>query len=301
MFELLATLQNYLAHVFAVAIGFVDTILAHIGVPYSLGFSIIFITVVFRAVNIILTRPTLKAQIHLEIQRPQITAIQKTFRDDPHGMQKAFKDIGYSPAESLKGCPYSLLSIFLFAGLFAAVRSSSLTALCACPQGRQFFWIPSIAGPMERLSFFPSWAAPWSDSFIGAENAAAYLVIPFVLMLIRLVAFRPKKPRIRSKSADETAELWPSMHYTMALLSIYGFLLMPAGVTLYFLAGSVISIMESKFLIPRYVRQVTGSFVIPSAITRDALSNAEESLFSLDPIYEPQYPENPERSHAPKN
>jgi len=301
MFELLATLQDYLAHTFAAAIGFVDTVLAHIGVPYSLGFSIIFITIVFRAVNIILTRPTLKAQIRQEILSSEIKAIQKAFRADPHGMQKAFKDIGYSPAESLKGCPFSLLSIFLFAGLFAAVRSSSLTALCACPQGGQFFWIPSIAGPMERLSFLPSWAAPWSNSFIGAESAAAYFVIPFVLTLIRLVAFRPKTPRNRSKSSDETAELLPSMHYTMSLLSIYGFLLVPAGVTLYLLTGSVVSIIESKFLIPRYVRQVIGGFVIPSAITQDALSNAEETLFSLDPIYEPQYPENPERTHAPKN
>ena len=143
---------------------------------------------------------------------------------------------------------------------------------------------------MERFSGFPSWTVPTHVSFIGYQQATRYLAIPIVLLLIRIISLVPRQRNQPDPDEEELRTTKRLINILMSILSIYGYLLVPAGVTIYFLTSSVFTVLESRYLTPRYVRNIVNDLRIQlqKEKMQYMISAAQEDAFTDDQAYDPE-------------
>ncbi len=94
-------------------------VVSSVAIPYSLGFSIIFLTILVRVILYPLTRAQINVQKKMQLMQPHLSKIKEKHKGDMKAQQEAtmalYRDHGFNPAA---GCLPVIVQFPLFIGLY---------------------------------------------------------------------------------------------------------------------------------------------------------------------------------------
>ncbi|KAG2429262.1 hypothetical protein HXX76_011031 [Chlamydomonas incerta] len=229
-------------------------------VPYSYGYSIILLTLIVKLITYPLTKQQVESAMAVQALKPRIDLIKDRFGEDKDKIQKEtsvlYEQAGVNP---LAGCLPTLATIPIFIGLFSSLTNVANDGLLDT-QG--FYFVPSLAGPttmaMRQSGLGTSWLLPLSPDGtppIGWEAAAAYLTLPVLLVLVQYASSSVTTPPIDPK--DENANTQRALLVFLPLMVGWFSLNVPAGLSLYYLANTVLS-----SAIQIYLKKLGGANVV---------------------------------------
>ncbi|GFR43116.1 hypothetical protein Agub_g4118 [Astrephomene gubernaculifera] len=219
-------------------------------VPYSYGYSIILLTLFVKIATFPLTKQQVESALAVQALKPRVDLIRDRYGEDKEKIQKEtsmlYEQAGVNP---LAGCLPTLATIPIFIGLY-----SSLTNVAneGSLDTQGFYWIPSLAGPttlaMRQSGLGTSWLLPLVDGVppIGWSAAAAYLVLPVLLVLVQWAASAVTSPPIDPK--DENANTQRALLVGLPLMIGWFALNVPSGLSLYYLANTTLSAAQQIYL-----------------------------------------------------
>jgi YidC/Oxa1 family membrane protein insertase len=226
---------------------FFNNVLAAIGVPYSFGFAIILFTLVIKGLTYPLNVKQIKASKAQQELQPKLKELQKKYGDDREAMAKAqmelYKEHGINP---LGGCLPTLVQMPIWFGLYRALFS--LASQPNTPLGEGFFWIPSLAGPVQiQQGTFTGgidWLLPNSDMFLGWGPAIAYLILPVLLVISQLYTQKIMMPQ----SDDPQQRTMGQVMMFMPFMFGYFALVVPSGLSLYWFTSNILSMVQQYLM-----------------------------------------------------
>lgn len=226
---------------------FFNNVLAAIGVPYSFGFAIILFTLVIKGLTYPLNMKQIKASKAQQELQPKLKALQKKYGDDREAMAKAqmelYKEHGINP---LGGCLPTLVQMPIWFGLYRALFS--LARQPNTPLGEGFFWIPSLAGPVQiQQGTFTGgidWLLPNSQAFLGWGPAIAYLILPVLLVISQLYTQKMMMPQ----SDDPQQKAMSQITMFMPFMFGYFALVVPSGLSLYWFTSNILSMVQQYLM-----------------------------------------------------
>eukprot|EP00171_Calliarthron_tuberculosum_P018120 IDg18120t1 len=181
---------NALAGVIENMLSWLHLRLQSAGVPGAYGLSIILFTGTVKALTFPLNWKQMESTIKLQAVNPRIQAIQKEYKDNPAVINqmtaKLYKEENINP---LLGCLPILLQLPIWFALYRALQNLSKENLL----NESFFWIPSLQGPVAQTGQgLSTWLFPFVDGQppIGWHDAAAYLVLPTLLVFSQIISSR---------------------------------------------------------------------------------------------------------------
>lgn len=217
----------------AAAISFFnDRVLAPLGLA-SIGLSIILVTILLKLLLYPLTKKQLDSMRKMQELQPQMKEIQEKYGKDREKLaqkqMELYREAGVNPA---MGClPVLLQMPILFAFYYA------LLALGPKLQ-EPFLWIPNLAFPEYFAGM--SWLTPLTPSHLLSPQVLPYLALPVLYVLSQVALQR------MSQAANPTA--MPGSTNTMMLLMplMFGYitLLVPSGLTLYWVTSNILQIIQ---------------------------------------------------------
>ena len=203
----------------------------------DMGFAIIGLTVLVKAVLWPLTNASLKSQKALQDLQPKLEELKEKFKDDKEGQAKAMMEL-YSAEKvnPLSSCLPILIQLPILIALYH-VLSAGL----------------NVDSLKDLYSFVPS-PGDINQSFLGvvnlAERSIPLAVLAGILQFVQtrmLVAKRPpKKLRKKEGAKDEDmlAAMNDSMLYFMPVMTVVIGATLPGGLTLYWVAVNAVSIFQ---------------------------------------------------------
>ncbi|GAB2234058.1 hypothetical protein Droror1_Dr00003295 [Drosera rotundifolia] len=222
-------------------------LLSAVHVPYSYGFAIILLTVIVKVATFPLTKRQVESTLAMQNLQPKIKAIQTRYAGDQERIQletaRLYRQAGVNP---LAGCFPTLATIPIWIGLYQALSNVANEGLLT----EGFFWIPSLGGPTtfaaRQSGAGISWLLPFVDGHppIGWHDAAAYLVLPVLLVVSQFVSMELMKP----------PETDPNQKNTLLILKFlpimigYFSLSVPSGLSIYWFTNNVLSTAQQVWL-----------------------------------------------------
>lgn len=212
--------------------------------------ALVVFTALVRLIMLPINLRSQRAMMKSQEMQPEISRIQKKYRNDPQKMQEEFQKIGYNPAESLSGCLPMLLQMPIFIGLYRAI----LLVLAATPQG--LYDLSQRAYDFVDLSQL----LPVSNRFLWLNMAQPdpIFVLPILVggtMWLSQKLLTPQKKQAdnnKKKGAngqeDMAAQMQQSMQVTMPLMFGFFSLSFPAGLSVYFVVSNLISMIQGYFM-----------------------------------------------------
>jgi YidC/Oxa1 family membrane protein insertase len=206
------------------------------------GLAIIMLTVVVRLCMFPLSRKqTLNAQKMQELQ-PEIKRIQEAYKNNMEGRTKAqqelFRKHNYNP---LGGCLLVFLQLPIFLGLYRSLMVD--VELRQAPLiSESVRWCSNLAAPDMLFN----WSSFMLD-FLASDHG--YLGPYFnVLPLIVIALFIWQQKKLMPPAVDEQAAMQQKMMMFMTVFMGVLFYKVASGLCLYFIASSLWSLAERKFL-----------------------------------------------------
>jgi len=240
----------------------IDGGLEKLGVPYSYGFAILFLTLLVKAVTFPLTKKQVEGSIQMQAIQPKVKELQAMYANDPERLQmetaRLYKEANFNP---LAGCLPTFATLPVFIGLYRALSNAAAEGLLT----DGFFWIPSLGGPASIASRTDGTGFKWLTDFssggppLGWHDTIAYLILPVLLVVSQSASQKIMQP--------EQQNVDPSQQQTQAILKylplMIGFfsLNVPAGLTLYWFANNILSTAQTV-----YLRKTTKAPEAPAAI-----------------------------------
>jgi YidC/Oxa1 family membrane protein insertase len=203
----------------------------------DIGFAIIALTVVVKLALWPLTSASLKSQKALQDLQPKLDELKEQHGDDKEKLAKAMMDLyAKEKVNPLSSCLPILVQIPILIALYqvlsAGLHVESLSALYAFVQNpgsidEMFLGIVNLGERSVPLALFAGASQFWQTKM--------------------LIARRPPK-QVRGKPGSKDEEMLASMNQTMlyvmpVMTTVIGFSL-PGGLTLYWVAINVISIIQ---------------------------------------------------------
>lgn len=227
--------------------------MVNLGLPGAFGFSIILLTIIVRY----LLNPFYKRQMLLakkmEELRPALEELTHKHKDDKAALQKEqlklYQETGINPAS---GCLFALIQIPFFIALYRVLLffldGSGLTTISARVSKVAYadFLNVKVIDPM----FFGLNLAVTPSHF--SEFGPIYLAVPVITGVLQYFQAQVTLPKRKKTTGDKKSE--PDMQTAMATQMKYLFPLMvgyfayilPVGLSLYWNAFSIISILQQK-------------------------------------------------------
>lgn len=229
-----------------------------IGIPGTLGFSIIGLTVVIRGVLWPLTTKQLESAKKMADLRPKLEELKKRFGQDKMRLQQEhlllYKEHGVNPAS---GCLPLIIQIPVFIALYQVLikllsSSGNGDALGAINQVA-YHPIIKLSGPLDASFFGFNLAQKPGD---WAQAGLVLLLIPVVTSLLQFVQSKmmaapkstqklePKNEKGKEKEEELATALQTQMTYLMPVMIgvfSYGF---PLGLSLYWNTFSIFGIFQ---------------------------------------------------------
>lgn len=208
------------------------------------GIAIILLTVVVRLIMFPMSRKqALSAQKMQELQ-PEIKKLAEKYKNNPEQRMKAqqelFKKHNYNPAG---GCLIVFFQLPIFVGLYNSLRVD--VELRQAPLiSDAIRWCSNLAAPdmlFDWTGFMPAFITQ-GHGFLGLG--------PFfnLLPLLTVVLFLWQQQKMMPPPADEQAAIQQNVMKFMMIFIGLMFFKVPSGLCIYFIASSVWSIGERKFL-----------------------------------------------------
>lgn len=219
-------------------------------VPYSYGYSIILLTLFVKLVSFPLIKQQVESSLAVQSLKPRIELIKQRYGEDKDKIQKEtsvlYEQAGVNP---LAGCLPSLATIPIFIGLFNSLTNVANDGLLDT-QG--FYWVPSLAGPTSlaarNAGLGTSWLFPFVDGAppIGWHDGLAYLALPVLILLAQYASNAITMPPTDPK--DENARTGQVLMLLLPLMLSWFALNVPAGMSLYYFANTVLTSGQMIYL-----------------------------------------------------
>ncbi len=287
--ELLAWLFNPIFQVLFIGLVFLDQLTGNIVI------AILLLTVALRILVVPLYRRQLVSTRRMQMVQPEVKEIQRKYKGDRMKQQAAvsefYKQRGISQAG---GCLPSLLTMGLLIPMYS-VFSQGLTnynpsamwqvfgidlfpALTAsCPSAPMFDAAGHVTNAcLQPIAFGINWGIPEPATTGLAIAGFGISILALMSSLVQLVASRMTLPPHDPRTADDqNTKVQRQMAYFLPLISIlYGGFL-PAGLFLYWIASTLIQIIQQYLVIgwggmfplfgwyPEFARNHTPRFPVP--------------------------------------
>jgi len=234
-----AGLWDAFIHLIAMWLYYLNLLLEKANIPYPFGFAIILFTILIRVVTYPLNMQQIKSAKAMQDLQPQMKVLQDKYKNDREAMAMAqmalYKEKGISP---LAGCFPMLIQMPVWIALYWSLIQLSNDGVMS----EGFFWIPSLAGPVDYYSGGLGWLWPLPPS-IGWGAAIAYLVLPVLLIVSQLYMQEMMTPH----SDDPQQQSMQSMMRIMPFMFGYFALIVPSGLTLYWFTSNVLMMAQQYF------------------------------------------------------
>lgn len=220
---------------------------------FSLGISIILLTILIKMVLFPFMIPTFKNMQKQKAIKPQLDDLKEKYQNDKKKLteeqMKLFKEHGINPTS---GCLSQVVTIFVLIGLYQVIqRFTNISSLDQLNNDIYFSFIKfenvAIADSFRFLIF--DLKVP-DHSYILPIIAGVATLITSVMMLPE-VSLEEKV--VRKVSKDPMEEMAYSMQTQMTILApvmtFFVGLQIPAGLTLYIVVSSLISIAQQYYLL----------------------------------------------------
>ncbi|KAG2269435.1 hypothetical protein Bca4012_071728 [Brassica carinata] len=224
--------------------------LSTVNVPYSYGFAIILLTVLFKAATFPLTKKQVESTMAMKSLQPQIKAIQERYAGDQEKIQletaRLYKLAGINP---FAGCLPTLATIPVWIGLYRALSNVADEGLLT----EGFFWIPSLAGPTtvaaRQSGSGISWLFPFIEGHppLGWSDTLAYLVLPLLLIFSQYLSIQIMQSS-QPQSDDPAMKSSQAVTKFLPLMIGYFALSVPSGLSLYWLTNNILSTAQQVWL-----------------------------------------------------
>jgi len=220
---------------------------------FSLGLSIILLTIVIKMVLFPFMIPSFKNMQKQKAIKPQLDALKEKYSQDKKKLSeeqmKLFKEHGINPAS---GCLSQIVTIFVLIGLYQVIqRFTNISSLDQLNSDIYFSFIKfenvSIAESFKFLIF--DLKTPDHSYILPILSGLATLVTS--AMMLPEVSLEEKV--VKKVSNDPMEEMAYSMQTQMTVLApimtFFVGLQVPAGLTLYIAISSIISIAQQYYLL----------------------------------------------------
>lgn len=226
--------------------------LSYFNIPYSLGFSIIVLTVIIRFLMFPFTKSQIKASKKMHDIAPHISNLKTLHKKDAKRLQqetmKLYKEHGINPAS---GCLLLIIQMPVIYGLYSVLNKIVHLA-------------PSeIVSEVNKVLYLPSTylTRPWDPTFFGlslgqspsgliATIGPIILLVPILTGAFQFVQSKmmlpPQKPGIKKDKKNEdfaTAFQTQSTYLFPVMLGFFSFTF-PIGLSLYWNAFTVFGIIQ---------------------------------------------------------
>lgn len=229
-------------------------ILSAIHIPYTLGFSIIALTVLIRFILAPFTASQLKTSKKLQELNPLLAKLKEKYKPDPKRLQQEtmllYREHGVNP---LGGCLPAVLQIVLFYALYTAliefVKPNSLQTIEKFNKVAyfDFFKVGSLGDP----TFFGLPLGQSPAQLVGTVGFLIFLV-PILTALFQLIQSKmmfpsaPKKPKEQKKAGelDFQSVFQTQMTYLIPVTIGIAAFQFPLGLSLYWNTFSLFAIIQ---------------------------------------------------------
>ncbi len=211
---------------------------------FNYGLAIILLTVVVRGCMFPLSRKqALGAQKMQEIQ-PELKRLKEKYKNDLQALGRAQRELfakyNYNP---WGGCLIVLLQLPIFVGLYRALMVD-VELRGAALLSEKIRWASNLAGP-DMLFDWSGFMPGFITRGVGLFGLGPYFNI---LPIITVALFLWQQKKFMPPPADEQAALnMKIMQYMMVFMGIL-FYKVASGLCIYFIASTLWSIAERKFL-----------------------------------------------------
>lgn len=199
----------------------------------SYGLTIILVTILIRLLMYPLTRQQMSSMKKMQEVQPKMKELQEKYGSDRNKLaekqMELYRQEGVNPAG---GClPLLIQMPVLFAFYYALLTLGPKLA-------ERFLWIPSLAFPAYYGGM--SWISPLTPQHILSSDVLPYLVLPIVYVLSQLVMQRMSQTANPSAMPGSTG----SMMMLMPLMFGYITLIVPSGLTVYWVTSNILQIIQ---------------------------------------------------------
>ncbi len=228
--------------------------LQQLGVVYAWGFAIILFTLAVKVLTFPLSLTQIRGmQAQKELQ-PRLQELQKKYGKDRERLSqeqmKLYQEAGVNP---LSGCLPLVIQMPILFGLYAA-----LVAVGPLMVNAGFFWIPDLSYPQYSMGM--SWIpALWQAG--DYQTLIAYLVLPVLLVVTQFVMQKWMTPTPAGDGA--AAGMTQNMSLVMTLMFGYFTLMVPAGLTLYWVTSNVLQMIQ-QWGVTRYLTKPSTVAALPA-------------------------------------
>ncbi|KAK9804849.1 hypothetical protein WJX72_008595 [[Myrmecia] bisecta] len=257
-----------------VVLTYLQNNLEQLHVPYSYGWSIILLTLLVKTATFPLTKIQVESAMSIQELKPTIDDIKKRYGEDKKSVDREtsalYKKAGVNP---YAGCLPSLATIPIFIGLYNSLTNVAGEGLL---DAEGFYWLPSLAGPTtiaaRRAGSGLEWLVPFQDGHppIGWHDAGAYLLLPFLLVVAQYISSAIITPPVDPE--DPNANTNRALFAFLPLMIGYFSLNVPAGLSLYYFANSVLTSSQQIWL-----RKLGGANINPFNMGGIGLGKARRS------------------------
>lgn len=224
---------------------FLNNLIQGIGIPFSWGWAIIIFTLAVKLVTLPLTLKQLQSAKSTQELQPKLAELQAKYKNDRQKLadeqMKLYKEAGVNP---MGGCLPLLVQMPILFGLYQALYG--LTSSASLKEAR-FFWVPDLSYP--DLATGMGWiTTAFNQQDFG--KLAAYLSLPIVMLVSQIALQKMSQPAISSGATDKNdqARMMNQMMMFMPLMFGYITLGLPSGLTLYWTASNLLSMVQQYFI-----------------------------------------------------
>lgn len=205
--------------------------------------AILFLTVLIRLVLYPLMSKQTKSAAAMQELQPKMDKLREKYKGEPEKLQeetsKLYKEAGVNP---LGGCLPSLVQFPILIGLYQAITRSLATSPMQLIDLSQHLyspvpkWLSFLPDPTRLLPLDSRFA--WMD----LANPDPFYILPILVVITTWLYQKMMTPP--SSSNSQSAQMTSSMTMMMPLLLGWMSLTFPAGLSIYWVVGNVISFFQ---------------------------------------------------------
>ena len=226
---------------------FLDGVFRGVGIPYSYGWAIIILTLLIKVVTLPLTLKQLQSSKTMVTLQPRLKELQEKYGKDKQKLSeeqmKLYKEGGANP---LGGCLPLVIQMPVMIALYQSLYVLANPSIGKL-QGAGFFWIADLSFP--HLQTGMNWIAEFFTSGQYGK-LISYLILPIITLASSFVqqkmAQQPKDPK--GSKQDPQAQAMGQMMVFMPLMFGWFSLTVPAGLVLYWVTSTILSIIPQYFV-----------------------------------------------------
>jgi len=216
---------------------------------FSLGLSIILLTIVIRTALLPLFLPSARSMKKQQDLKPELDKIREKFKYDKQKQAEKqmefLKQHGVNPAS---GCLTQIVTLLVLFALYGVIRKFTLIKDVSEINSLLYFPFLKLPSGSVNVKFW----------YLDLSKPDPYFLLAILSGLFQLIASRISVPYsvAGEKAAKKTPEssddvvynMQKQMLYTMPIMNVIVGITLPSGVVLYMLVTSIFSALQSCFL-----------------------------------------------------